>query len=91
MIWIGCIVKIFEVATPAIVPDSVETQCRFTQMAGVATHRCVYAGEGKTILLVECCDVVHQPVIRRMAARAVVPDGLLVNVCMAGNAVGIGF
>ena len=91
MIRVGCIVEIFAVATYAIVPNSIETQRRFAQVAGIATHRCVYAGEGETILLVEFSDVVYQPVIRRMAARAVVPDGLLVNVRVAGNTIGSSF
>ncbi len=91
MIRVGCIVEIFAVATYAIVPNSIKTKRRFAHVAGIATDVRMDTCEGKTILLVECCDVVHQPVIRRMAAHAVVPDGLLVNVCMAGNAVGIGF
>lgn len=52
MIWIGCIVEIFAVATYAIVPNSIETQGRFTHMAGIATHRCVYTSKGESILLV---------------------------------------
>lgn len=91
MVWIGCTAKIIKVATYTVVPQPVETQLRFAHMAFIATDGRMYAGERESILLVECRDVVYQPVIGGMATGAIIPDCLLVNVGMAGDTIGFRF
>lgn len=60
-------------------------------MAFVATHRSMSAKQGKTILFVQISDVVHQPVVGAVAAGAIVADGILVYIRVAGITVGLGF
>lgn len=97
MVGVGGLVELVRVAVPALVADAVEAQGRLVghhaigdRVAFLAAHRRVRPDEREAIVEVELGDVVHEPVVRRVAAGTVVADGLLVDVLVAGVAVGLG-
>lgn len=90
MVGVGGVFEILEVATTAIIAQTVEAQRGFAGMALVATHGKVYAGERKTIILMQFCHIVNYPVIGRMAAGTVIAHCLLMDVGMAGDTIGAG-
>ena len=59
-------------------------------MAFLAAHRLVHAGQRKSIFLVQCGDVIDQPVGAAVATGAVRPHRLLVHIGVAGNTIRTG-
>lgn len=86
MVGVGGIVEIIEVAGSTVVADAVETQARLGGVALGTTHGCMHADEGKTLLLVQPGDVVHEPIVGGVATGAITADGVLVDVSMATDA-----
>lgn len=82
----GC-VEISEVAVHAKVAIPPKLHRRFRDMALRTAHHPVYAREREAVVEVQFLDIVHQPVVDRVAAGAVVPRCLLVDVEVAGIAV----
>ena len=82
--------EILEVTINAFVADAVELQPGFGYMAVVATDLGMGAQQWKAIVLVQFRNVIHQPVFNGMAAGAVGANRHVVQVRVAGNAVGAG-
>lgn len=78
--------KIFQMAVDTIRSDSVKPKVRFRVVAVGASRRPVQPDERKTILQVDFEYVVNEPVLGRVAAGAVVAEGRLVGVGVAGGA-----
>jgi len=54
-------------------------------MALITTQGRVKPQQGKTIILMQFCDIIHQPIIGRVATSTIRTGGLPVDVRMAGN------
>lgn len=78
---------VFEVAVEALVANAVEAQVSFGSVAVPAISYGVVAEQGKTIVHVKLCDVVHQPMLGAVAAGTVVAQSHLVQVSVAGDAI----
>ena len=76
-------------AVDTVVTDAVEPEGRFGNMAFKAGSCCVHAEQWETVVLMELGDVVHEPVLSRVAAGAVVSDGHLVYIGVAGDTGGL--
>lgn len=90
VVGVGRSLVILSMAIHALVADGVELQGGSRLVAFLAAHRLVYPGKREAVFDVDGRDVIHQPVIGRVAARAVGAQGLLVHVGMAGKAFRIG-
>lgn len=90
MVRVGRRREIFQVAIHASIPDALELQRRSRGMALFAAGCFVYARQREAVLLVQFGDVVHHPMVGRVAAGAVRPDGLLVDILVASVAVRFG-
>ena len=88
VVGVGGGVEIIQVAIDAVIADPVKLQGRFRYVAIIATQHCMRPQQGKTILLMQFGDIVHQPVLGRMAPGAVRTNSGAVHVRMAGNTFG---
>lgn len=88
VVGVGGGLVVFQVAVHAIIPDPVKFQGRCRDVALVAVQHCMNAQQREAIIVMQLGDVVHQPILGRMAAGAVRTDGNAVHVRMAGNALG---
>ena len=77
--------KIVVVATDAIVSDPFKPQRRFGFVAIHTIGLGMGADQREAVVLMQLRNSVHQPVRGGMAPEAIVPDGLLVYIGMAGN------
>lgn len=84
----GSFIVIF-MAIDTIISDPVEAQSGFRFMTVGAGSRGMRAHQRESIVLVQFGNIVHQPVIRIVAAGAVVSDRSVVHIGMAGNTRGI--
>lgn len=78
-------------AIDTIVSDAVKAQHRFRSMAIKTTGHRMSAHQGKAIVLVQFCDIVHQPIVGRVAAGTIRTDRHLVHVQVAGDTIGLRF
>jgi hypothetical protein len=85
----GCSI-IGTVAVDTIVADTVESQIGFGGMAIDTGRAGVRAEQRKTVVLVQFRYIIDQPTVGVVAAGAVVADGPVVHVLVAGDAVGPG-
>lgn len=87
VVWIGGGVVIFQVTAGAIISDPFKRQGRSRLVALCAIDGFVHTSERKTVFLVQVGDIVYNPVVGRMATRAIRAHRLLVHIRVAGNTV----
>mgnify|MGYP001608627516 CR=1 FL=1 len=80
-----------EVAIQAIIPDSVEAQRRFRNVAIPAVCHRMVAEQREAVVEMQFRDIVHQPMRSAMATGAILAHRHLVQVGVAGNAIRLGF
>ena len=90
VIGIGRCHKVIVVATDTIVSDPLKSQRRLGFVAIYTIRLSMGSDQRKAVVLMQLRNSVHQPVCRGMTPGAIVPDGLLVYVGMAGNALRTG-
>lgn len=85
VIGVGAGSVIVAVAIDAIVSDAVESQTGFGFVAVGASGQRMSAHQGKTIVLVQCGNVIDQPVLGGMTTGAVGAGRPVVQIGMTGN------
>ena len=88
VVGVGGGVEIIQVAIDTVIADPVKLQGRFRYVAIIATQHCMCPQQGKSIFLMQFGNVVHQPVLGRMAPGAVRTNSGAVHIRMAGNTFG---
>lgn len=81
----GLIIRV--VAIDAIAPDAIKTEGRFRAVAVGTIGKTMVAEQRKTIVKMQFQKIIDEPTIGRMAARAVVSEGHLVEIGVARNAI----
>lgn len=89
MVGMGSGKVIVQVAVHALITDPVEFQGRCRHVALITVQCSVNAEQGKAVVVMQAGDIIHQPVIRRMASGTIRPNGGPVHIRMAGNALGV--
>lgn len=89
MVGIGSRNVIVQVAVHALITDPVEFQGRCRHVALITVQCSVNAEQGKAAVVMQAGDIIHQPVIRRMASGTIRPNSGPVHIRMAGNALGV--
>lgn len=91
MIRVGGGIEIRQVTIDAIIPNPIEFQVGFRNVALRAGSSCVITQERKSILFVEFRDIINQPIFRGVAACAISTKGGPVKVGMARDAIRLCF
>ena len=74
-------------AVDAIITQPCENE-RIPCAMAIHTTQCdVRTHQGESILLEDLGNGIHQPVLRRMAAYAIVPNALVVDIGMTGDTI----
>lgn len=87
VVGIGRTLVIFTMAGNTIVPQSIKSQLAFRNVTIKTLCRGMCTNQRESIVLMYARYVVNQPVFRMMTTRTVLSNGLLMDICMAGNAV----
>lgn len=82
-----CGLIILEVATDAFIPDSVELQYGSRCMTMRTVQCLVYSRQRESIFNMYICDLVHQPIGRRMATGTIRPNRLLVYISVTSDTI----